>query len=59
VPAAAESALLSWARACGRLAAATAGREDELARLTRGAPRPRLAEMLREGCDVLAERQTA
>lgn len=58
-PAAAESAVLSWARACGRLAAATAGREDELARLTRGAPRPRLAEMLREGCDVLAERAAA
>ena len=31
---AAASALLSWARACGNLAVGTAGRQDELARLT-------------------------
>jgi len=31
---AAASALLSWARACGDLAVASAGRQDELARLT-------------------------
>jgi hypothetical protein len=33
---AAEAAVLDWARACGRLAVATAGREDELASLRAG-----------------------
>ena len=39
--AAAEAALLDWARACGELAVATAGRQPELAAL-RGAPSLRL-----------------